>query len=891
MTRKAALLIATSLTLTPMVAAAQERDSTVQTAQAATETADADTGIEEIVVTARKVSELLSDAPISVSALSERKISELGLNSIDDFAKQATGISFSQAFGRSTDRPVIRGQSNVLAGVQAGVETGAAYFVDGVYYQGDLQGFDPESIARVEIIKGPQSALYGRNTYAGAINYVTKDPTDEFTVSARATAAEEDEYQFAGSVSGPILGEALTFRAGARYFTYGGEYTNQLTGKKVGDEETKSGYLTLVAKPVDDIKIRFRGSYQHDDDGPLPIFLQGAAANNCKPGFRSAAFRTRSSAVPFAPATLGLSTNQNQYFCGEIKPQPNNVRLNTDPIAITIPAFTGPPPNFATAAISGNFDGTAFDGIENKQWLFSNIVDWDIGGSGWVLSSLTGYRRNTNYFGTDSDHSDAFAYFNPNPAIAPGTTPPNPLVSEPVFANTNKDRQRDFSQELRIATPTDLPIRALAGLYYFKQKFQSVDITFASGKDGLPLGTDLSQYATIEDKAAFGLLGWNITDSLSVTGEVRYQEETKSLIDRQAPAAASIFCAGEQGRIAQFSGGVPANQTVTCRPEGKFKGTDYRITADWEVNDDLLLYGVYATGRKPGGFNGAAGVTAEAQFPGQQFVNYLPEKSKGGELGIKLDALDNTLRMSIAAFYNKLTDIQLTSSIPNPAGTGAVTSIVTNSGDGRSQGLEIEAQAVPTEGLNLSLGVSYVDAKFTRGCDADFFILNSGGLRVNFDTRNPTPAGLALCSIKGKRLPLGSPYIVNGSATYELPLMTAGDLKFFTNANFSYEDQKYVQTDNLAKVGDAFLLNARLGIRNDRYSLSLFGRNLTNEDSVSLATRWFDVRYGAGTRNLPAAATVTFDGRPAVVETGTPRGFFATLRKSRTFGIEGSVKF
>jgi outer membrane receptor protein involved in Fe transport len=862
---------------------------TTAIAQTAPTAADDAGPLEEIVVTARKTSERLSDAPVSVSALSSNKIEELGLNSIDDFAKQATGISFSQAFGRSTDRPVIRGQSNVLAGVQAGVETGAAYFIDGVYYQGDIQGFDPSSIERVEIIKGPQSALYGRNTYAGAINYITKDPTDEFTGSVRATAAEYSEYQIAGSVAGPIAGEKLGFRAGGRYYTYGGQYTNQLTGKKVGDEQTTSGYLTLSFKPSDDFKMRSRVSYQHDKDGPLAIFLQGAADNNCYTGFRSANFRTRSSALPFAPNTL-VSSNTNQYYCGVIQPQPNNVRLNTDPIAITIPAGTFIPASFNTAAISGNFDGTAFDGVENKQWLYSNIADWDIAGSGWVISSLTGYRKNKNYFGTDSDHSDGFAYFNTNPAI--GGSIPNPLVTEPVFANTNKDNQTDFSQEVRIASPTDGPFRVLAGGYYFKQKFQTVDITFASGKEGTALGTDSSQYATIENKAAFGLLGWNITQALSITGEIRYQEEIKTLIDRAAgtTAASGVFCAGEAGRVSQFNVGLSTATTTSCRTAGKFTGTDPRITIDYKTPGGALIYGVYATGRKPGGFNGTAGVTAEAQFPGQQFVNYLPEKSKGGEIGIKFDALDRRLRMSIAAFSNKLSEVQLTTSIPNPNGTGALTSIVTNSGNAKSQGIEIEAQAAPTEGLTINLGFSYTDAKFTKGCDADYFILNSGGLRVNFDTRNPTAAGLALCDIKGKRLPLGSPYIANGSANYEWGIGQDGDLKAFTVANFSFESSKYVQTDNFAETGDAFLLNARIGVKNERFSIAFFGRNLTNEDSIPLATRWFDIRYGAGTRNLPTG-TQTFDGRTAIIETGTPRGFFATLRKGRTFGVEGSFNF
>lgn len=813
--------------------------------------------LDDIVVTARKTEETLSDAPVAVSVVTSEQISQLGLNSIDDFARSATGISFSQAFGRSTDRPVIRGQSNVLAGVQAGVETGAAYFIDGVYYQGDIQGFDPLSIERVEIIKGPQSALYGRNTYAGAINYITRDPGDEFSISGRARAAEHNEYELAASVSGPIIPGVLGFRAGGRFFQYGGEYRNQLTGRRVGQEETQSAYLTLLFEPSDDIRWRTRFNWQRDDDGPLAIFLQGAANNNCRPGFRSANFRTASPFVPLAPAVL-TSTNQNQYFCGVIRPQPGNVRLNTDPLPIN--------------ATLGTRDGTAYDGIFNRQFAISNIIDWDIGGSGWVLSSLTGWRDNKNLFGTDSDHSDAFAYF--------AGTAASTLNTEPAFANTNRDDQEDFSQEIRLTSPTDSPLRFMIGGYYFKQDFQSVDITFASGAAGLALGTDLSQVSTIEDWAAFGLVEWDITDALSITAELRYAEETKTVIDRSS--ATSIFCAGEAGRAAQFG------FTGTCQPAGVFDGWDPRVTINYTTPGGTLLYAVYATGRKPGGFNGTAGVTATQQT-NTNFITYDPEQSEGFEAGIKFDALDRRLRMSVTGFFNDLTSVQLTTAIPNPNGTGALTSIVNSVGDAETKGFEIEMTAAPADNLIFNFGVAYVDARFTRGCDSDEFILNSGGLRPNFDTRNPTAAGLALCDISGRRLPLGSPWIVNGSVSYDREI--GRDTSFFFNSNFSYEDSKYVQVHNLAETGDAFLLNARLGIRTENWSIAVFGRNLTDEDSIPLATRWFDLRYGAGTRGLPAASSVTFDGRPAQIETGTPRGFFATLRKGRTFGVEATFNF
>jgi outer membrane receptor protein involved in Fe transport len=846
-TMRAILLAAT--VLTPSVAWAQTDDAG----------ASSGGGIEDIVVTARKTEETLADAPVAVSVITGDQISELGLNSIDDFARQATGISFSQAFGRTTDRPVIRGQSNVLAGVQAGVETGAAYFVDGVYFQGDIQGFDPLSIERVEIIKGPQSALYGRNTYAGAINYITRDPTTEFSANGRARIAENGEYELAGGISGPIIADVLGFRLGARYYTYGGEYRNQLTGRRVGQEETQSVNLTTVFQPFEGMRWRTRLYYQRDDDGPLALFLQGAADNNCAPGFRSAGFRTASPFVPLAPAVL-VSNNTNQYFCGVIRPQPNNIRLNTDPLPIN--------------ATLGTRDGTAFDGIYNRQWGFSNIVDLDLGDSGFTLTSLTGYRRNTNLFGTDSDHSDAFAYF--------GGTAASTLGTEPAFANTNRDEQRDFSQEFRLASPEDAAIRFVIGGYYFRQSFETVDITFASGRAGLPLGSNGSQFATIRDLAAFGLVEWDISDALSITGEIRYAEEIKTLIDRTS--ATSTFCAGEAGSAAVF-GINPA----TCQPRGRFTGWDPRITINYTTPGGTLIYGVYATGRKPGGFNGAAGVTATAQT-GTDLVTYAQERSEGGEIGVKFDALDRTLRVSFAAFYNQLSNVQLTQSIANPATPTALTSVVNSVGDAETKGFEIEIAAAPTNGLLFNFGVAYVDARFTSGCDADYFILNSGGLRPNFDTRNPPPAGLALCDITGQRLPLGSPWIVNGSMNYERPLGDGG-ATFLFNTNFSYEASKFVQTDNLAETGDTFLLNARVGVRFGNFTISAFGRNLTNEDSIPLATRWFDLRYGAGTRGLPPAASVTFDGRPAVIETGSPRGFFAPLRRSRTFGLEANVSF
>jgi iron complex outermembrane recepter protein len=857
-------LILAATALTPLLA------FTPQAVNAQEGVAEEETGIADIVVTARRTNETLQDTPVAVSVITSDKIAEQGLNSIDDFARQATGISFSQAFGRFTDRPVIRGASNVLANVQFGVETGAAYFVDGIYFQGDLQSFDPLSIERVEIVKGPQSALYGRNTYAGAINYITRDPTKELSVSGRARYAEHNEIEGAVSVSGPIIEDVLGFRAGVRYYDYGGEFRNNITGRKVGQENSKSAYLTLQFKPHPDVNMRTRLNWQRDRDGARAFFLQGAATNNCLPGFRSPGFRNANA------SPIGLnSTNRNQWFCGVIQPQPNGIFLNTDA---------------ATYTLNGNTinaqDGTSFDGIFNSQIAISNTLDWDVGSSGWTISILSGFRKNKNSSGSDSDHSYAFSAFGPG---------------EPLFTISDRDRQVDMSQEFKLSSPAENPFRVMIGGYIFKQKFWSQDYVFAdpvarTGQALLPLGGNNSQYATILNRAIFGMVSWDVTEALTVSAELRSATETKTLLDKTT----TVFAAGAStDRLDQF-GCVATPAICTTRGEGVFKGTDPRITINYNVNDDVLVYANYATGRKPGGFNGTTGILAAAVL-GREAPTYEPEKSKGFEFGIKFDALDRRLRGSFAAYRNKLSNVQLSTAIPGAA--GSISSIVTTTSNARTQGFELELQATPATGLSLSGGISYVDAKFRSGCDADLFIYQSGGLRPNFNTAAPPAAGLALCDLTGKRLPLGSPWTANGSISYEAEV--SGNLKGFGLASFSYESKKNVQTDNFAKVGSAFLVNARIGVKTENFTVALFGRNLTNEDSVPLATRWFDLRYGSACRadvpQVPSAACpstparviapTTFNGATAVAETGSPRGIFGALRKSRTFGVEATFNF
>lgn len=773
--------------------------------------------IEEIVVTARKKEESLQDAPVAVTALTADTLRERNLFNVDDIARFTPGLSFSQAFGRSSDRPVIRGQSNVLANVQFGVESGVAYFVDGIYYPSTIQSLDFNLIERIEVIKGPQSALYGRNTYAGAINFITRDPSQDFSGQAKLRYAEHDEHEAVLTLSGPIIPDVLGAAISLQDYAYGGEYTNTITGEEIGDEETRSITGIVTYNPTDNLRFRARVGYSEDDDGPLALFLQGAAENNCLPGFRSAAFRLGGT----LNGTPGGS-NQNQYFCGEIAPAP--VALNTD---------TG---------LNGEFDGTAFDGIEREQWLAGLTAEWDVDDS-LTLIYAGGYREEDEKFGTDSDHSDANIFFGP------------PGVVEALFANTNRDIIRSESHELRLEGDYDR-LHWLFGLYYYDQTNKTFDITFQSGEDGLPLGSANSNTATIEDKAVFGLVTYDFTDALSGTLEMRYQEEEKSLTEFAGP-------------------GLPPDFSDSTT----FDDFTPRLTIDYQSDEDTLLYGSFSQGVKPGGFNGENGVTV-----GQP--TYSTEESDNFEIGLKRTWRGGQLQTNASLYYIDATDVQLTTAIPAQGGQsgGAVTSIATNQGEGEILGLELMVTYLPTEYLMLEGTYAYTDAEFTSGCDQDQWILTSGGADFTGDPAtsadfNATFGGTATCDISGSQYPLTSEHQASFDATYRRPVVGWEGWEWFLSGNLTFESSKFVQVHNQAETGDATLLGLRAGAESEHWRFALYGKNLTDEDTIILATRWFDLRYGF-IPTVPPGANGSF-----------PRGFFGTLRKGRQLGAEVAYKF
>jgi len=781
--------------------------------------------LEEVVVTARKVEESLQDAPISVTALTSEAINERGITDLNSLASFSPGLSFSQAFGRQNDRPVIRGQGNVLANVQFGVESGTAYFIDGVYYNGDIQALDFDMLQRVEVIKGPQSALYGRNTYAGAINFITRDPGgEEWAGTFRATAGKYGERIASLNVDGPIAEGILTARFGVRLNKYDGEFINQATRKLVGNEQDKTFNATFVLTPTDDLTLRAFVQRRHqDDDGPLPLFLQGAEINNCSPGFRSIGYRglnatTGAVATLTAFGQLAPVNNRNQYYCGVISARPNGIWLNTEAI--------GPSDRFPNNSFR---DGTAFDGIEAKETFSSFSIEWAMA-NGATVRSLSGYRTNHDRVGTDSDHSEAFIG--------------GSVTAEPAFANTNRNDRREWSTELKLSSPEDSRFRYSVGAYYYKITDSESDLTYASPEFGVINAA--ANVTGIENRASFASASYDLTEQLSATLEVRRFSEIKSRREYTAAGVQSIYL------------------------EGGFKDTTPRFTIDYRLSEDLLLYGIVSKGVRPGGINGSAGNAIGRP-------TYDQETSENLELGIKTTLMDGRLRLNAAAFFIDAKNVQVTQALPAAGGTGAITSIAVNQAKAETTGLEVEVTAAITEYLTGAVGLSYQKPEFKSGCDDFEYVLNSGGVAYQ-----PSFFGSPLCSLAGRRLPLTPETQGNVVLTYDRPITESVSL--IASGTYTHEGSKFVQVHNRAETGSANLLGLRLGVKSDDWSITAYGRNMTDEDTIPLATRWFDLRYGSGPRGLAGVA-------PTGSDLGSPRALFGALRKGRTFGIEVRYSF
>lgn len=831
-----ALLAATMLTpsaLSAQVVDAENDDEEVSIAQ---ESAG-------IVVTARRREESLQTVPTSVAVATAETIERLNLNNLTDIAQTTPGLIFDDSFGRDGNRPVIRGQANILG------DSGVAFFIDGIYYSGSLADYDVDTIQRIEVVKGPQSALYGRNTYSGAINIVSKLPGDEWEGRVTADLSEHDRYELTAGIRGPI-GEGLAIGLNGRYYDFGGEFTNQFDGEKLGQQMSWSASGILAYDNNGPFRATLRGYYNRTDDGQPAIFAQGTGQNNCL----------------FDDGSL--YGGGGRYFCGVVQPG----QLNTD--------------------YSRQFVDAEDVGLEADTYNVSLRMEYDLSEQ-LRLVSLTGYNNREQTLLTDGDYgpnSFQTAVFARFPAGAPiGFGPAGPIFpfgfvgSTVDFSFASRNETQDWSQELRLEYESDLFDFILGG-YYFDQSDDSFTIrevpADAAARAGASFGAAIAaenalcaanpicgsvapffgpstpndrseNLLDIENRAIFGAINWHITPEINLGIEGRYAEEEISL-------ASFDFDEGDPRP-------VPTLATRT------FKEFTPRVTFDWQFTPDNLFYAIYAEGQKPGGFNGALAIAASAADPTVDVAAFEAEDNKSYELGFKNTFGDGSVIFNIAAYYTEIDGYQLTQNVEVPPNT---TSAVVNAGEAEVWGIEAELIGELSPGLTLTANYALAETEFTSGFDENQGVLNdvADDRLVNCSTGDQFP-NVGGCqslfgSLDGKAIPRAPRHRIFADLNYRSATeIGGGDWDVFMGANITYTSSSFAQVHNLARTGDATEVDARLGIENDQFRIQLYVNNLFGEDSVQQIIRFAD-------------ADVNFR-----------RSFIAGLRPGRRVGIVLSAGF
>lgn len=787
---------------------------------------------DDIIITARKKEETLQNAPLAVAVVGAEMIESKALSALEDVAKLTPGFVFDNEFGRQGNRPVIRGQANILG------DSGVSIFIDGVLFTGGLADYDVSDVARFEIIKGPQSALYGRNTYSGAINIITKAPTQELSGNVTGRVISNNTYEATGAISGAIIPDVLSARLSARYYKYDGEFRNAFDGRRMGKEETKSVAGTLYFTPNEALDIRARVYYAQSDDGQPAFFATSASENNCL--FDNGA----------------LYGGDGRYYCGIIEPRQVNV-------------------NDTEQVVGG--------GEQDTDTLQTSLsINYDFG-DGFTLTSTTGYNKQDTIQRLDADYqptSFQTAVFTPGGFIAgaPVFGPTGPrfpfgyVGSTVDFTFEDYGTREDLSTELRLNYDSDM-IEILVGGFFLDSKDDSTTNRLLPSNAAAVAGASFAaalveQQALcaanptclrispffgptvagggarselgVQNWALFGRVGVNLTEQFSVAVEARYAEDKFEDVAYNA------------------DGSILLQESTT------FDSFNPRFSTNYKITDQNLLYASVAKGNKPGGFNGTTAI--QAGIP-----TFEEEEVWAYEAGTKNQFMDRQITFNLAAFFNDISGYQLTQNVQNLT-TGNTTSATVNAGDAEIKGIEVELIARPRNtGLMLSVSYAYTDGKFNKGVDENQGVLDDvadDGL-VNCSTGDQFPSDTTcqslFGSIVGKRIPRSAEHQLYADLGYRHELDSGWTLS--AGADISYTSTRFSQVHNLAETGDATLVGVRIGAENDRFRLTAFGQNIFDEDSTP-----FILRYADGADSFK-------------------RSFVGILRRGARWGIQGTVKF
>jgi len=754
--------------------------------------------LEEVIVTAQQRAESLQDVPISMVAMSGEAINEQAITKMEDFTANIPAVTVAQ-------NPIgnfifIRGVGT--AGTNQGIEQSVAIFNDGVFMGRHQQSRAPfMDLARIEVLRGPQSILFGKNTIGGALSLHTAKPTDEFEGSIQGLYGTEGEQEINAVISGPIT-DTLRGRVAIRDYQHDGYLENVMTGDDDPARDDQTVRLALAWDASDTIFVNAK--YERNEFEQTGSITQLGKIGSPSYG-------------PIAGLLTGLNQSSVAYATGgdgTEKLDDERAVLNDggeilgklDPKWAGIPGF----PDLQ-------------EGSDNEMDTAHLNVEFMLGEH--TLTFLTGYSHYEYQDVCDCDFS----------AI--------PLIQ--VDASEDYDQ---YSQEIRLTSPLGETFEYITGFYYHKS-----DLFYESRES---FGTNIIGAANIsraydfdQDQelwAVFGSVTWNFSDLARATLGLRYSDEEKT-VDRQlnkeftggwdfgAPDGSLAFGSGA-AEYDRFEATLPAaaaglDAALWVGQLGTYEHTfdgqersedfvDWYLNMEYDITGETLVYATASTGVKGGGFDARFLKTVEQE----DLFEYDEEEALAFELGFKTTLLDGAMRLNGAIFRNEVSDQQVS------VFDGATGFLVTNAAEVISQGVEMDVQWAATDNLIISAAGSYLDATY------DSWETGACWASQQIDPSHPdyTPGCVdGFRDASGDQTPYAPDFAFNLNFDYSMSVGDSMEARGILNYNYSDEIFTASDLDPDVALQDSFgILDARisLGHVDGTWEVALIGKNLTDEE-------------------------------------------------------------
>ncbi|MDF0488602.1 TonB-dependent receptor [Sphingomonas sp. H39-1-10] len=775
----------------------------------------------DVVVTARRREERAQDVPIAMSVIGSDQIDRTGAFNVNRLQQQQPALQFYSSNPRNSSIN-IRGLGTPFGLTNDGIEQGVGFYLDGVYVgRVGASTFDFVDVDRVEVLRGPQGTLYGKNTTAGAVNITTRAPS--FTPDARFEVSGGDYayWQAKASVSDKVVGDTLAARLSASVTKRGGTIYDRTSNQYLQKLDNFSVRGQLLWKPRNDMDFRLTGDFNFQN--PLCCV---------------------------------------QYYA---RLAPTQRATNRQYTALAAALGYAPPSTNAFDRVT-DLDAS----INSKQEMggASLVGNWDIGPA--TITSVSAWR-----------------YWDWKPAND------RDYVGLPITTvSQNPSQQKQWSQELRIASNGKNTLDYTAGVFYFHQTIntQGSQVQGSAASRWLLSGTDasnpnvlngLTSTNTINFKndsfAVFGKLNWQPVSGLHLAPGLRVNYDKKSgyydsVVSIHNSQYDFVATADNVATMLNSKTGAArttfANQINTLAPQRyspRFSAWNVSgdFTLSYDVTADVHAYATYARSFKSGGIN-LSGLPLDTTNTIADLTKQTvkPESEDHFEVGIKTQFLDRKLTLNLAGFWTDVHDYQAT---VNNGQTTVIRGYLANAGLVRVRGAEFDASYRPSARVNLYTNGAYTDAKYLRFTNAPCAPELAGG-NPALNGATPAPAGTPglsplTCDISGTVLPGISKWSFSFGGEVNVPV---GNGQVYAGYDGSYRS-RFSSNPSVSRymwIDGYSLSNFRLGYRQDSFNVFGWVRNAFNQNYYELLS-------------AQSGSTGLIVGQP-----GDPRTIGATISKS-----------